>query len=139
MELIRENALARAGMADIGYKPPRAAAGSWTTPSDLARFSIQLVRSLCGEAGALLVQDPAREMISLQIGDWGMGVQLAQAGAPHDFGHTRARTGYRTLWLMFPDACQGVVIMTNGDEGMSLSAEFARALADHFNLPAPMA
>jgi CubicO group peptidase (beta-lactamase class C family) len=44
--------------------PEQAAAGLWTTPSDLARVAIELQRAIRGPAGTVLKQSIAREMIA---------------------------------------------------------------------------
>lgn len=118
--------------------PEQAAAGLWTTPTDLSRFAIGLVRSLRGERGGLLRQDTATQMLSHQADAWGLGVELSPVGAPRKFSHTGAPIGFRSLWLMYPDSCQGATIMTNADEGMTLAYEIARAIADTYGWPDPM-
>jgi hypothetical protein len=40
---------------------------------------------------------------------------------------------------MFPDTCQRAAIMTNADEGMTLTLEIDRALADAYRWPDPRA
>jgi len=118
--------------------PEHAAAGLWSSPSDLSRFAIELVRSMRGEQGALLKPGSAREMMRRQIGDWGLGLEVSREGVPGKFSHTGATIGYRTLWLMFPDTCQGATIMINADEGMALAYEVARGIADQYRWPDPM-
>lgn len=118
--------------------PEFAAAGLWSTPGELSRFAIELVRSISGEEGALLKPGSAREMMRRQIGDWGLGLEVSPDGQPRKFSHTGAPIGYRTLWLMFPDTCQGATIMTNADEGMALAYEVARGIADQYRWPDPM-
>lgn len=114
--------------------PEQAAAGLWSTPSDLARLGIDLVHSLRGKPG-VLDTDMAKQMMQRQIGNWGLGVEVSPEGKPRKFSHTGAPVGYRTLWLMYPDTCQGAAIMTNADEGMTLTHEIARALADTWRWP----
>lgn len=115
--------------------PEQAAAGLWSTPSDLSRFAIALVRSMRSEDAGLLEQGTAQEMMRRQIGAWGLGIEVSPEGQPRKFGHTGAPVGYRTLWLMFPDTCQGATVMTNSDEGMTLAYEVARAIADQYAWP----
>ena len=114
--------------------PEQAAAGLWSTPSDLARLAIDLVHSLQGKPG-VLDPDMAKQMMQRQIGNWGLGVEVSPEGKPTKFSHTGAPVGYRTLWLMSPDTCQGAAIMSNADEGMTLTHEIARALADTYRWP----
>lgn len=166
-DALRERVLRPAGMADSSYLPPanaarraraatgtladgrpipggwrlypeQAAAGLWTTPADLSRFAIALVRSLRGETGALLRQATAADMLRRQADAWGLGVEVTPAGEPRKFSHTGAPVGFRTLWLMYPDTCQGATVMTNADEGMTLAYEIARAIADTRGWPDPM-
>lgn len=118
--------------------PEHAAAGLWSTPTDLAKFAIDLVHSLRGKPDALLGQVTAKEMMRRQIGDWGLGVEVSPLGAPRKFSHGGAPIGYRTLWLMYPDTCQGAVIMANADEGMTLIQEVARSIADTRGWPEQM-
>lgn len=42
--------------------PEHAAAGLWTTPTDFARFAIDVQRTLAGPRGTVLTQASAREM-----------------------------------------------------------------------------
>lgn len=114
--------------------PEQAAAGLWSTPTDLARLAIDLVHSLQGKPG-VLDTGMAKQMMQRQIGNWGLGVEVSPEGKPRKFSHTGAPVGYRTLWLMYPDTCQGAAIMTNADEGMTLTHEIARALADTWRWP----
>ncbi len=114
--------------------PEQAAAGLWATPSDLARLAIDLVHSLRGNPG-VLDADMVKQMMRRQVGNWGLGVEVSPEGSPTKFSHTGAPVGYRTLWLMYPDTCQGAAIMTNADEGMTLTHEIARALADTYRWP----
>lgn len=166
-DYLRTQVLRPAGMADSDYLPPadaarraraatgtladgtpipggwrlypeQAAAGLWTTPTDLSRFAIALVHSLRGEPGALLREATAEDMLRRQADAWGLGVEISPAGEPRKFSHTGAPVGFRTLWLMYPDTCQGATIMTNADEGMTLAYEIARAIADTRHWPDPM-
>lgn len=167
-DLMREQVLLPAGMHHSTYQPPtalsgsadaatgtladgtaipggwlqnpeQAAAGLWSTPTELSRFAIELVRSMRGEQGALLKPGTAREMMRRQIGEWGLGLEVSPKGAPSKFSHTGATIGYRTLWLMYPDTCQGATIMINADEGMALAYEVARGIADQYRWPDFMA
>ena len=45
--------------------PPMAAAGLWTTPSDLARFAIELMRARSAMSNTLLSPDMARQMFTV--------------------------------------------------------------------------
>ena len=52
--------------------PEMAAAGLWTTPSDLARYAIEVEQSLEGKANHVLSIEMTRQMLTPGIGHWGL-------------------------------------------------------------------
>lgn len=114
--------------------PELAAGGLWSTPSDLARFIIALARSVRGESG-FLSADSARQMMTRGLGNWGLGVDLGHSEGPHRFGHTGHNVGFVSEYVMYPDTCQGAVVMTNADEGGWLVSEVLRAIGDTYGWP----
>ncbi|MGH6718838.1 MAG: serine hydrolase domain-containing protein, partial [Alphaproteobacteria bacterium] len=61
--------------------PEQAAAGLWTTPSDLARFAIEVQQAVRGPMGTVLSQPSAREMTSpVGTGPYGVGLAVEQRG-----------------------------------------------------------
>ena len=71
--------------------PELAAAGLWTTPSDLAQVVIALQDALAGRATQLVKTETAREMLTAQIDNAGLGVFL---GGPN--GSSRPVHAHRT-------------------------------------------
>jgi CubicO group peptidase (beta-lactamase class C family) len=110
--------------------PEMAAAGLWTTPTDLLLFARAVHRSLGGEANALLTQKLAREFITVQKGAYGLGVGVEGDGALKRFSHGGANEGYRCTFFAFADRGEGIAIMTNSDNGGAVANEIARAVAD---------
>ena len=53
--------------------PEMAAAGLWTTPSDLARFALGLERALEGKPGSVLSKEMAAKMVTPGFGDYRAG------------------------------------------------------------------
>jgi CubicO group peptidase (beta-lactamase class C family) len=99
--------------------PELAAAGLWTTPTDLARLFIDIRSAYLGKAGTLLQPSTAAQMLSSPVkigGPFGLGLQLElDNGVPVVFGHTGANQGYLSGAIMFTESGDGVVIMTNSD------------------------
>jgi CubicO group peptidase (beta-lactamase class C family) len=101
--------------------PILAAGGLWTTPSDLAKFAIKLMRARTGESALLLSQEMAGEMLSSQIeldesfsrDSSGLGFDLGGNGQAFRFMHTGGTWGSTSLLWVHPETGQGVVIMTN--------------------------
>ncbi len=108
--------------------PEMAAAGLWTTSTDLARFAIEVRRSYHGSSEKLLSQAMARTMLTRQAGDYGLGFSLPSAGV-FRFQHGGGNQGYRCWLVLSVKAGDGVVVMTNGDSGDPLINEIFAAIA----------
>jgi CubicO group peptidase (beta-lactamase class C family) len=115
--------------------PELAAGGLWTTPTDLARFLITLTRDLRGENHRLLSRARASELMAPGLKNWGLGVELGSPDGPRRIGHTGHNVGYVSEYIMYPDTCQGAVVMTNADQGGWLVTEILRAIGDAYGWP----
>jgi CubicO group peptidase (beta-lactamase class C family) len=116
--------------------PEMAAAGLWTTPSDLAKVVIDLAKSASQDQGKVLSQRTAAEMLTVQKGVFGLGITVQGEGARLRFGHGGANEGYRCDMLGIPATGQGLVIMTNSDNGGAMFEEVVKAAADAYAWPA---
>ncbi|MCA1603582.1 MAG: serine hydrolase, partial [Acidobacteria bacterium] len=112
--------------------PEMAAAGLWTTPEDLARFAIEIQRSLAGKSNRVLSQKMARHMLTAQVGGWGLGFGLPGKGPSARFSHGGANEGYRCQLVAYKSTGQGAVVMTNSDRGSSLADEVLRGIAREY-------
>jgi CubicO group peptidase (beta-lactamase class C family) len=113
--------------------PEQSAAGLWTTPSDLARFAIDLQHSLAGKTGVLLPVT-AREMLRpVGKGSWSIGFRVGGGDHPY-FMHSGWNAGFRSLLMAF-DAGDGIVIMTNGDAGVEIASALLRTAAVEYGWP----
>jgi CubicO group peptidase (beta-lactamase class C family) len=96
--------------------PEQAAAGLWTTPSDLARFAIEVQRAIRGPKGAVLTQASAREMLSaIGAGGYAVGFGVSQRGEGWYFSHSGGNWGFGCDLVAHFRKGYGVVVMTNGD------------------------
>jgi CubicO group peptidase (beta-lactamase class C family) len=105
-----------------GYRvqPELAAAGLWTTPSDLARWGISLAAAFHGGKGTLLKRETAKAMLTPGKGEWGLGLTVGGEGEDLRFSHSGVNAGYHSLMIGFPTRREGLVIMTNSDNGTNL-------------------
>ena len=136
----------RAGSAATGHSagapvpghwrvyPELAAAGLWSTAPDLARFGVAVLNAIHGDGGALLAAATAREMISRQTGDWGLGFALGGVGDSMTVWHGGSTVGYTARMLLLPATGQGIAVMTNG-ESEALIDEIGRAVAREYAWP----
>jgi len=111
--------------------PEQAAGGLWTTPSDLARFMLSIWRSYHGHSEGLLPQRLARQMLTRQIDDFGLGFYLPSAGVAR-FQHDGGNGGYRCSAVLSVGGADGVVIMTNGDRGEPLIQDVFKMIGEAY-------
>jgi len=116
--------------------PEMAAAGLWTTPTDLARFLIEIQRALQGKSGSLSAK-MAKEMTTAVKDGYGLGLSLQGTGAEARYGHGGSNEGFRCNMIAFVEGGRGAVVMTNGDAGSMLGAEIFRAVAREYGWPGP--
>ncbi len=112
--------------------PEMAAAGLWTTPTDLARLAIEIQRSLSGKSNRVLSQDIVRQMLTPQLGGWGLGFGLTGKGPSASFSHGGANEGYQCRLVAYNHTGQGAVVMTNSDRGSLLAEEVLRSIAREY-------
>ena len=112
--------------------PEQAAAGLWTTPTDLARFAIAVQRGLAGEDGPVISAEMTREMATAQGEDgYGLGLSLGETR----FGHGGGNRGFKCSLTAFLEGGNGAVVMTNSDAGWELGAEVMAHLFSHYGWP----
>lgn len=104
--------------------PELAAAGLWTTPTDLARFAIEVQKSVHGASNRVLARSTVQEMLSpVGVGDYAVGFGVERRGEGWYFGHGGSNWGFRALLLAHKVKGYGVAVMTNGSRGSVLARE----------------
>jgi CubicO group peptidase (beta-lactamase class C family) len=163
-KLMRESVLAPLGMADSTFDQPlpesratktasgywpeskpvkgrwhvypeMAAAGLWTTPTDLARFSIAVQDAYAGKPGAILSQSTAREMLKYQKADDGLGFFLQSSGKTLRFVHNGRDAGFDAMLSAYAESGQGAVIMINANEDSQMMTRILEANAKQYHWP----
>ncbi len=110
--------------------PEQAAAGLWTTPSDLAKVAIETQRAIQGPAGKVLSQASAREMIApTGMGPFAVGFMVEKRGEGWYFMHSGGNWGFRCDLVAHVRKGYGVVVMTNGDNGGAILREIEDRVA----------
>jgi len=114
--------------------PEMAAAGLWTTPSDLAGFAIEIQLSLKNRSNRVLSQELMDEMLSPFVSPTvGLGLSLQKKGNAVYFNHGGANEGFRCYLIAHKDNGYGAVIMTNSDNGGTLYTEILRSIAAEYH------
>ena len=116
--------------------PTQSAASLWTTPTDLAKFSLAVIEASQGEGTGLLSKALCEKFLTEQKNAWGLGPRLfIEDSKTIGFHHGGANAGYRCNTLAFLDG-RGAVIMTNSDAGNGLITELQCSLAELYDWPA---
>lgn len=119
--------------------PEMAAAGLWTTPTDLAKLGVELMRVLHGQS-LLWSQKTIEEMLRPQTEQSGgvdslfVGLGFAGNGIDNDFYffHGGTNIGFEALMRFYPRIGKGAVVMLNSNEGDPLREEVMRAIAQEY-------
>lgn len=123
--------------------PELAAAGLWTTPTDLARFAVEVQKSLRNESNKVLSRAMVKEMVNpVGVGSYGAGFSVTKEGEGWYFVHGGGNWGFRCRLEAHRIKGYGVAIMTNGQNGGVLINELrdrvARAYGwDSLDKPVP--
>ena len=86
--------------------PEMAAAGLWTTPSDLGRYVIENQRSLKGESNHVLSAAMTKEMMTAGKGSWGLGLQIGGSASNPYFEHGGVNEGFEALFVGYEDSAR---------------------------------
>ncbi|MDE2711526.1 MAG: serine hydrolase [Acidobacteriota bacterium] len=115
--------------------PEQAAAGLWTTPSELALYAAEVQRAWRGESARVLGGVLAREMLTPDEDNWGLGPAISGDG--ERFRHGGSNRGFRSTFAAAIDGNHGVFVMTNSDAGSPLANEIAITVAEAYGWSGP--
>jgi len=115
--------------------PEMAAAGLWTTPTDLARYAIEVERSLKGEANHVLSEQMTKQMLTPGMGKWGLGLQIDGSASNPFFEHGGVNAGFESIIAAYEQGGEGAVVMTNAQGGSRLADEVMRSIAAAYHWP----
>lgn len=118
-----------------GYNimPELSAAGLWSTPSDLARFGIEMMKAVKSES-MLLNKNTAALMTTkaYENSPYGVGLAVNPGNKGFTFGHGGSNFGYHSNMCFCPDEGSGIVVMLNSDIGMGIRAEITNAFKEAY-------
>jgi CubicO group peptidase (beta-lactamase class C family) len=124
--------------------PEMAAAGLWTTASDLARFEIAIQRAYAGDANSVLSKPTASAMLTRQVGDFGLGVMLLGKDGEQllmgkkqtlVFCHGGRDEGFDANLATTASTGKGAVILINKNDNGGAIEEIMKAIAEMFAWP----
>jgi len=124
--------------------PEMAAAGLWTTPTDLARLGVELLKVLQDRKNPMVVsKDTLEAMLLPQLADLktgqgqycGLGFFCDGKEDDFSFGHGGWDEGFVAILKLYKNTGQGAVIMLNSNEGSPMLDELLRAIGVEYGWP----
>ncbi len=115
--------------------PELAPAGLWTTPTDLARLLIEIQQSRIGRSNKVLSTGMTNQMLTPQVENMGLGLFVDGQGSSARFSFGGANVGFKCNMVAYMNSGQGVVVMTNSENGASLIQEIFRSVAAEYGWP----
>ena len=115
--------------------PEMAAAGLWTTPSDLAKYIIETQLSLQNKANHVLTQELTQQMLTPGKGNWGLGIEIGGSTSHPYFTHGGVNEGFQSLFVGYEHNGDGAVVMTNAAGGLQIANEIMRSIAVEYDWP----
>lgn len=121
--------------------PELAAAGLWTTPTDLAIYAIEHQLSLQGKSNRILSREMEEKMMTPYISDgYGLGFGVQELGDAVYFQHSGGNLGFGCLLIAHKDKGYGAVVMINSNS-FAIIQEIVRSIAQEYRwenyLPVP--
>jgi CubicO group peptidase (beta-lactamase class C family) len=116
--------------------PEHAAAGLWSTPTDLAKLLVELADVWQGLSSIFLRRETLEEMLKPQNGGpYGLGAAVSGDGASLVLMKRGQNVGYQGYLILYPAIGQGLVVMTNSDNGSKLAEALVKRAAAAFDWP----
>ena len=110
--------------------PEMAAAGLWTTPSQLIQYAIEIQNIYQSKSDGILKYETVLEMLTPGMNGHGLGPGIGE----YTFGHGGADEGFRADLIAWKDEPVAVVIMVNSDNAKIIQ-EIKLAIAKEYKLP----
>lgn len=109
--------------------PEMAAAGLWTTPSELIQYGIEIQQIINSKRDGIIEYKTALEMLSPGDNDHGLGPIVKE----YFFRHGGADEGFRASFIGWRNSPYAAVVMVNSDNG-AIIQEVMLAIAKEYGL-----
>lgn len=113
--------------------PEQAAAGLWTTPSDLAMYCIEIQDIIQNKKNGVLTKETVEKMLTKHKNEWGLGPSLKNEKDSLIFGHGGKNEGFTNDMKAFVYNGNAIIVMTNADNGVKLIPEIRNAVSNYYN------
>jgi len=115
--------------------PEIAAAALWTTPTDVARFLIEVQLSLRGESNKVLSRENAELLVREVRSDHSLAFYERSIRGQLYLWHAGANDGFRGGMAAHRTLGHGVVVLTNSDNGSELTEAIIQVIGEREGWP----
>lgn len=112
--------------------PEMAAAGLWTTPSQLIRYAQAIHKIYLNDEPGVISKELTLEMLTPGMNNHGLGPAIGKD--QHWWGHGGADEGFRAQLVAWKDQANAIVVMVNSDNG-SILREVMLAITKAYGWP----
>lgn len=114
-------------------EPNQAAGGLWTTPTDLAKFLIEIQREYAGKSHKVLHSRMAQMLAKPGLDGWGLGFRV-QGNEENPVLSHEGSAVFQDEMLIYLHG-NGFVVMTSGGGGTALADELVRSAGTVYDFP----
>jgi CubicO group peptidase (beta-lactamase class C family) len=124
----------KSGISPAKFVEPNLAAGElWTTPTDLARFLIEMQREYEGTSQKVLHRQTVHILAKPGLGGWGLGFRVGGSSESPFLSHEGSAL-FQDDMLIYLHG-NGFVVMTSGGDGTQLADELVRSAGTVYAFP----
>lgn len=124
----------KSGVSPAKFVEPNLAAGGlWTTPTDLAKFLIEIQREYLGTSHKVLHRPTARMLARPKLVNWGLGFRVGGSSDNPVLSH-EGSAAFQDDMLIYLNG-NGFVVMTSRGGGGGLADELIHSAATVYDFP----
>jgi CubicO group peptidase (beta-lactamase class C family) len=115
--------------------PEMAAAGLWTTPTDLAKFAIEIQETFAGRGHGVISPAMARQYLTEQKDESGLGIGVSRVKGILRFSHGGRDEGFDAMLTALAEKGDGLIIMINANDNSRFMNRVEEFIARRWGWP----
>ena len=119
----------------LDYDPVMAVGGLLTTPTDIAKYIVNVQKAYNGSTRVLLKSPLVREMLRPAKAGRGLGPHLSGSGSAMRFGHDGGQGGFEATFTAYLHDGRGAVVMANSQYSFMLVLEVLDSIRRAYGWP----
>jgi CubicO group peptidase (beta-lactamase class C family) len=112
--------------------PEKAAAGLWTTPTDICKYIVEMQLAYQGKSSKVLNQEMVKLHVTPYKNDLAMGTYIQNRNGEIYFDHTASNEGFTGVFIGGITNGKGAAVFVNSDDG-TVAFELINSIALEYN------